>query len=592
MAGGKETPRQKMIGMMYLVLTALLALNVSKEILDAFVAIELNIQKGAETQKLRGDVAKSDLEASKSDVTKDAAGQERLAKIERFIGYIDKIDKETAKVIKTIDDIKINLLKESGEDVKTKSKDGRPQDDIIINKFYSTEEPLQPASLNLDAVQRKDNFDDPMRVMFGPGNGISEKLNPGTDGEKLWKAYNTFRKECVQLAGTYVDNGKSYKVKLKKEVNNYKDLVDLDKQLKKLINTNSAGCNKEDIDQLIAIYEELTKNEFDVKKIDGKKEKEKIHWIGRTFDHSPLVGAIASLSSMQMEVLSARAKAVNLLKSKISTGQYSFNKIIGLAYPESAVLNPGEQFTVQVMMAAYDSDKQPDLKGFQGSISSIKDGVATLSMRAPNTGVMNISGEVGIADKSGTMKWMPYKTKVTVGGQPAGALEMPEYNVLYAGYNNIIVPVASGVISTSLSAGSPTTWKGRKAFIVRTSSKSGTTNISFSGKDSKGNTINFGTTTFINKPFPKADITTKTVSKIAGGAVVADLPQDALVKASFSVISIEVANGEEANVFSGNRIPKTALTKFRIGKSVGITAIVKNNLTGDVFERTAVLKIK
>jgi gliding motility-associated protein GldM len=40
MSGGKETPRQKMIGMMYLVLTALLALNVSKEILNAFVAIE------------------------------------------------------------------------------------------------------------------------------------------------------------------------------------------------------------------------------------------------------------------------------------------------------------------------------------------------------------------------------------------------------------------------------------------------------------------------------------------------------------------------------------------------------------------------
>ena len=32
MSFGKETPRQKMTGMMYLVLTALLALNVSKEI--------------------------------------------------------------------------------------------------------------------------------------------------------------------------------------------------------------------------------------------------------------------------------------------------------------------------------------------------------------------------------------------------------------------------------------------------------------------------------------------------------------------------------------------------------------------------------
>ncbi len=37
MAGGKETPRQKMIGMMYLVLTALLALNVSSTVIKKFV---------------------------------------------------------------------------------------------------------------------------------------------------------------------------------------------------------------------------------------------------------------------------------------------------------------------------------------------------------------------------------------------------------------------------------------------------------------------------------------------------------------------------------------------------------------------------
>ncbi|MBI9033529.1 MAG: gliding motility protein GldM [Bacteroidales bacterium] len=39
MAGFKETPRQKMISMMYLVLTALLALNVSVEILNAFLVV-------------------------------------------------------------------------------------------------------------------------------------------------------------------------------------------------------------------------------------------------------------------------------------------------------------------------------------------------------------------------------------------------------------------------------------------------------------------------------------------------------------------------------------------------------------------------
>lgn len=45
MAGGKQTPRQKMIGMMYLVLTALLALNVSVEVLDAFVLVNDGLEK-------------------------------------------------------------------------------------------------------------------------------------------------------------------------------------------------------------------------------------------------------------------------------------------------------------------------------------------------------------------------------------------------------------------------------------------------------------------------------------------------------------------------------------------------------------------
>ncbi|WP_375585088.1 gliding motility protein GldM [Cyclobacterium xiamenense] len=45
MAGGKETPRQKMIGMMYLVLTALLALQVSNQILQKFILINDGLER-------------------------------------------------------------------------------------------------------------------------------------------------------------------------------------------------------------------------------------------------------------------------------------------------------------------------------------------------------------------------------------------------------------------------------------------------------------------------------------------------------------------------------------------------------------------
>ena len=45
MAGGKETPRQKMIGLMYLVLTAMLALNVSKSILNGYLSVNESLEK-------------------------------------------------------------------------------------------------------------------------------------------------------------------------------------------------------------------------------------------------------------------------------------------------------------------------------------------------------------------------------------------------------------------------------------------------------------------------------------------------------------------------------------------------------------------
>ena len=43
MAGGKLSPRQKMINLMYLVFIAMLALNMSKEVLKAFGLLEEKI---------------------------------------------------------------------------------------------------------------------------------------------------------------------------------------------------------------------------------------------------------------------------------------------------------------------------------------------------------------------------------------------------------------------------------------------------------------------------------------------------------------------------------------------------------------------
>ncbi len=64
MAGGKETPRQKMIGMMYLVLTALLALNVSNTVIDKFVFINESLKRANDETSQRNTETLKSLEKS------------------------------------------------------------------------------------------------------------------------------------------------------------------------------------------------------------------------------------------------------------------------------------------------------------------------------------------------------------------------------------------------------------------------------------------------------------------------------------------------------------------------------------------------
>ena len=56
MSGAKncpETPRQKMIGMMYLVLTAMLALNVSADILNGFDMVNNSLKNSIDNSGVR-----------------------------------------------------------------------------------------------------------------------------------------------------------------------------------------------------------------------------------------------------------------------------------------------------------------------------------------------------------------------------------------------------------------------------------------------------------------------------------------------------------------------------------------------------------
>ena len=129
--GGKESPRQKMINLMYLVLTALLAMNVSKDILKAFVTVNENMER-----------TNSNFDRNTKKVFlafEDAAKSNPSA-----IPYLEKA-KEAAKLI--------NEQYEHIEKLKQK----------IINET----EQNGTDTTRLKYADKKDNYDAPTHLMIG-----------------------------------------------------------------------------------------------------------------------------------------------------------------------------------------------------------------------------------------------------------------------------------------------------------------------------------------------------------------------------------------------------------------------------------------
>ncbi len=581
MAGGKETPRQKMIGMMYLVLTALLALNVSKSVLDAFVAIEENIQRGNITQFERGDAARKDLVQEMNTTLDDEAGKAKKIKIKQYLDLIAKIDKETGSMIKFIDDIKMKILEKSGENVKDF---GNKKLDKIIWIKYNSKKPLLPIRMNLQAVEAKDQFDVPMHEIIG---SEIKTLDPTKDGSKLWKKFNAYRKFIVETTGSYKEGDNAKWIVKVKDINTFIDNTDLTKQINKMFSAPGNKVNKEDLAALSSIYEELTKQELNL-----HGEQENIHWMSKTFDHSPLVGAIASLSSLENDILAARAKAVNLLKSKVTTGEYSFNKIQELV-SGPGVATAGEPIELKVTMAAYDSDNNPVVTG-PGSIT-IENGIGTVKTTAANNGEMNLSGTVTIYNKAGVPKQRPWTWKVQI-VQPNGSIALPELSIMYTGWQNKVVPVAAGVVSSSISvaggSATPASWSDAngnyKGYYVNVAQGTKQVSITLSGKDKDGKSRSFGTFRYKVKPFPNAQVSGSTISKSTGFIANVSLGADS----PFTGLAFNVIGGTIDDVpFSGKAIPGSAVSKVRVGKKVAIEIFYTRNGVRSAVPAQGILKV-
>ena len=588
---------------MYLVLTALLALNVSKSILDAFVNIEENIQVGNITEHMRGNAQIAAVLEKANE--KDSTGQIASPRAGVVYNAMEKIDKLTAEKIQFIDKIKLLVFQAIAEDLDPKAE--LPicilEKGQVLN-FSDTKNPrltksddfVKPIRMNLHNVQKKDAYDEQMLLM-----GINESIeqpNKSAEGFKVWDQMLDFRSK---LPGLMVDavneisklddsTGKGKGIVFKDpKIVAYKDIIDLGKKMDGAVSgVKDPGLAYE----IKKIYSGLTKNE---KIPDPNGETGPLHWIGMTFDHAPAVAAIAALSGLQSEVLTARADALAYLASLVGGGSYSFNAVEGRAFaPPSAAA--GAKIKMDVMMVAYDTEKQPIVVPDQGVVLETRDGKAIVEFTAPSGGEMELTGSVAIKDKNGQMKMAKYSTKVQVVTK-AGSISLPEVSVLYTDWPNKVAWSAAGVVSSDIScsgcsSATSATWttagtqyKGKK---IKVAPGRNSVTLSLSGKDADGNSISFGAFKYNVKGFPKPVVLTPSLSKDRGGFLNVGLPPSSpLQGVNYTVLGGDI-NGSG---FSGKRVTATNLASVKRGKTAGIYLRVKRSDNGKVYNIQGAVKV-
>jgi gliding motility-associated protein GldM len=114
MAGGKLSPRQKMINMMYLVLTALLALNVSAEILDAFRSLRDSLAESALSFAEKNKDTRASIE---SKIKEEVEGGSK--KNEYLLDLVKVVEDKTNSTILKLDCMIVKLEEFAGKDKET-----------------------------------------------------------------------------------------------------------------------------------------------------------------------------------------------------------------------------------------------------------------------------------------------------------------------------------------------------------------------------------------------------------------------------------------------------------------------------------------
>ena len=390
--------------MMYLVLTALLALNISKEVLNGFVKVENSLRTTQGTLNAKVNETSTELE------TKYLQNQE---KVKPFYDKAQQVNASSAELISYITEMKARVMAASAGDYDDAGE-------LAVGNYIGKDENGMDTVLNLALIPIKDEYQNLTTFV-----GMAEPKEPL---EGPWTAV-----ELKQKLEAFSNQLKNTSV-----VDNQGTRRDLPQYL------------KDQIDETFAFPAEI-------------QEGEEVSWEHANFYHVPLAAVMPLMTKMTLDIQDIQDDILSWLLGSVDAKSYKFTNLMPLVVPESNYILRGDSFRADVLLAAFDGTNPPDIyvdsKKWNERDSSLleyenidalpigTDGLGKLriSTRGMSLGESNYKGLIRFQGPDGNIQDFPYYTPKFTVAEPALVVSPTKMNVFYRGLPNPVEVSVPGV---------------------------------------------------------------------------------------------------------------------------------------------------
>lgn len=389
-----ETPRQKMITMMYLVYTAMLALNVSAEVVEGFRTVGTAMTKSNENLQVKLDDTYANFQTAYSNSPEKVRDKwERAQQVRELSNQLGQ----------TIDSIEYTFIGSLISDAEVMIDPATEQKRKI--SFINAD-----GSVNIDSVR--------LALQLDGLRWMEKGLDNTNDGTRFFLG--------AAAEGEEATEGAAFELKQK--------ILEYEHRVKEILGEDSNHVNFG----------------FNVdKKYWSNHEKKELAWEMLNFRETVAGSGIVTLIRLKGETMNAEFDAVNTLYSQVSKGDFKFDQITMISRPKATYIVQGGVYETRVNVGAYDS-KQKFTATVNGQQLMSNDSGAVVYRTVCNTpGPQKVTGVAHVTNPDGGIQDIPINDYYYV-SQPMANISLDAMNVVYIGLDNPFTPSVPGIDSRNI----------------------------------------------------------------------------------------------------------------------------------------------